>query len=138
MTQILPYSLWIGAAGDLRDWRRLYDLGIRAIVELAYEETPVALPRDFVVCRFPLVDGGGNDAELLRLAVDTLTRLLEEKFATLVCCQAGLSRSPGLTAAALTRLTGEPFAVCLNQVAAYRPCQVHPGLVAQLQGMCGS
>src|SRR6266849_3359740 len=116
MNQIPPHSLYIGAAGDLRDWRRLYNVGIRAIVTLAYEEVPVVLPREFVVCRFPLVDGSDNDTELLRLAIDTLTRLVEGKFATLACCQAGLSRSPGVTAAALARITGEPFAACLQQI----------------------
>ena len=136
MNQILPYSLWIGTTGDLHDFRRLYDLGIRAIVTLAYEEAPVALPRDFIACRFPLVDGSDNDAKLLRLAIDTLTHLVRERFATLVCCQAGLSRSPGVTAAALSRLNSEPFADCLNLVASFRPSQVHPALFAQLQSMC--
>lgn len=136
MNQILPYSLWIGTSGDLHDFRRLYDLGIRGIVTLAYEEMPVALPRDFIVCRFPLMDGSDNDAELLRLAIDTLTQLIAGKFATLVCCQAGLSRSPGVTAAALSRLSAEPFAACLEQVALHRPCQIHPALFAQLQSLC--
>ena len=136
MNQILPHSLWIGTTGDLHDFRRLYDLGIRAIVTLAYEEAAVALPRDFIVCRFPLVDGSDNDTGLLRLATETLTHLMAEKFATLVCCQAGLSRSPGVTAAALSWFSAEPFAVCLQQVANHRPCQVHPALFAQLQTLC--
>lgn len=135
MNQISPYPLWIGAIGDLNDLRRLYDLGIRAIVQIAYEEPPFTLPRDFIACRFPLVDGGDNDADLLHLAVTTVTHLLEHKFAMLVCCQAGLSRSPAIVAAALARLTREPFAVCLNQLATHHACDIHPALFAQLQDL---
>src|SRR5258708_7233827 len=128
MNQIPPHSLYIGATGDLCDWRRLYDAGIRAIVTLAYEEAPVMLPRDFIMCRIPLVDGSDNDVELLRLAIDTLTRLLEGRFTTLVCCQAGMSRSPGVAAAALACHTGEPFAACLQEIGSCHQCDVHPGL----------
>ena len=60
MHQIYPYSLWVGSSGDLRDWRRLYDIGIRAVVQVAYEEPASVLPHDFIACRFPLVDGEDN------------------------------------------------------------------------------
>jgi protein-tyrosine phosphatase len=133
MQQITPFSLWIGSVGDLRDLRQLHDAGIRAVVQLAYEELPVTPARDFVTYRFPLVDGADNDPELLRLAVASLTQLLERKFATMVCCQAGRSRSPGIASAALARLTGTPLLECVRQIVAIRPCFVHPALLAQLQ-----
>lgn len=135
MTQIIPYPLWIGTPGDLKDWRRLYDLGIRAVVQLAYEEPALTLPRDFIVCRFPLLDGPHNDTDLLKLAVTTLTHLVDNKFATLVCCQAGLSRSPALAAAALARVGGEPFADAVRRIASFRPCDMHPELYNQLQAL---
>jgi protein-tyrosine phosphatase len=135
MNQISPHPLWIGTIGDLKDLRRLYDLGIRAVVQLAYEEPPLALPRDFVACRFPLLDGGDNDAEVLQLAVTTVTHLLERKFATLVCCQAGLSRSPAIVAGALARITGESFTACVSQLAIHRASDIHPALLAQLQDL---
>jgi|ERR1019366_2242236 hypothetical protein len=138
MNQISPYPLWIGSSGDIRDWRHLYDLGIRAVVQLAYEEPPLALPHDFVGCRFPLVDGENNPPEVLALAVTTLTQFLEAKFACLVCCQAGQSRSPAVVAAALARLTGQPFSDCLYQVAEHHACAVHPGLLTQAQALCMS
>jgi hypothetical protein len=135
MNQISPHPLWIGTIGDLKDLRRLYDLGIRAVVQVAYEEPPLALPHDFIACRFPLVDGGDNDAEVVQLAVATVTHLLERKFATLVCCQAGRSRSPAIVAAALARITREPFAICLNNLASQHTCDIHPALLAQLQDL---
>jgi protein-tyrosine phosphatase len=133
MQQIMPYSLWIGTAGDLRHLCRLHDVGIRAVVQLAYEENPIALPREFIVCRFPLLDGADNDGDLLRLAIASLAQLLEQKFPTLVCCQAGLSRSPAIASAALARLTGAPLVECVRQIAAVRPCSIHPALLAQLR-----
>jgi protein-tyrosine phosphatase len=135
MNQISPHPLWIGTIGDLKDLRRLYDLGIRAVVQLAYEEPPLALPHDLIACRFPLLDGGDNDVEVLQLAVTTVTHLLEGKFATLVCCHAGRSRSPAIVGAALARITGDPFAVCVTHVATHRACDIHPALFAQLQNL---
>ena len=132
MNQIQPFPLWLGSIGDLRDVRRLYEVEIRAVVQLAHEEALVSLPRDFIVCRVPLVDGPENDADLLRLAVDTVTRLLQGKFATLVCCQAGASRSPAIAAAALARLTDDPFMVCVDRIRKCRPVDIHAGLLAHL------
>jgi protein-tyrosine phosphatase len=135
MNQISPYPLWIGTIGDLKDLRRLYDLGIRAVVQLAYEEPPLALPHDIIACRFPLLDGGDNDADVLQLAITTVTHLLERKFATLVCCHAGRSRSPAIVAAALARITREPLAACVNHLATQRACDIHPALFAQIQNL---
>ncbi len=135
MNQIPPHLLWIGASGDLRDWRRLYDLGIHAVVELAYEETAMSLPHDLIVCRFPLVDGDDNQPEMLALAVNTLTRLLEAKLGCLVCCQAGLSRSPAVAGAALAKLTGQPLLACLHEIAKHRPLSIHPALWTQVQAL---
>lgn len=138
MHQIPPHTLWIGTTGDLRDWRRLYDLGIRAVMHVAYEEPPLTLPHDFITCRFPLIDGDENSPETLRLAITTLTHLLEQKFTCLVCCQAGLSRSPAVAAAALAMLTKQPLAEYLAVVAKHHPCSIHPGLLAQIHVLSSS
>ena len=62
MYEVLPERLWIGNALDARNPRSLFDAGIAAVVDLAYEEEPAVLPRRMVYCRFPLIDGEGNDA----------------------------------------------------------------------------
>jgi protein-tyrosine phosphatase len=136
MNQIVPHSLWISSVGALRDIRRLHELGITAVVQLAYEEAPVALTREFVNCRFPLLDGADTEPETIRLAIHCLTQLLERKFATLVCCHAGMSRSPGIAAAALARMTAQPLVSCLEHIASCRPIQVHLGFFEQLQILC--
>ena len=58
--RIEPYQLWLGHAGDGRDIARLVDTGIEAVVQLAAEELPIALPRELVKLRFPLLDGPVN------------------------------------------------------------------------------
>jgi hypothetical protein len=135
MHQIPPHKLWIGGAGDVRDWRRLYDLGIRAVVQVAYEEPPLALPHDILCCRFPLIDGD-NDPETLALAIDTLTQCLARKFGCLACCQAGSSRSPAIAGAALSRLTGQSFAACLEEIGTHHRHAIHPKVLLQVQACC--
>ena len=135
MNQIPPHALWIGTTGDLRDLRRLYDLGIRAVMHVAYEEPPLTLPHDFVACRFPLVDGGDNPPDVLSLAITTLTHFLERKFACLICCQASLSRSPIIAAAALARFTATTFDECMALIAQHHPCAIHPELLAQVRSL---
>lgn len=60
MHEIIPQQLWIGHAGDARDSRLLLDAGIEAVIDLAFEEAPVAMPREIIYCRFPLIDGAGT------------------------------------------------------------------------------
>src|SRR5207247_693921 len=98
MRQVLPHSLWLGHAGDGRDFRLILDTGIQAVVQLAAEEPALQLPRELIYCRFPLVDGPGNDAKLLYLATATVASLLERSLPVLVCCGAGMSRSPAIAA----------------------------------------
>ena len=137
MRKIDPYLLWIGHAGDGRDPRPLFDAGIRAVVDLAFEEAPAALPREFIYFRVPLVDGAGNPAKLLLLAVHSLAPLLRMHLPTLVVCGAGMSRAPSIAAAALALAHNEAPEACLQKVIAGRPHDVAPGLwqeiVAALQ-----
>ena len=106
MKQIHPHPLWLGHAGDGEAFRRLFDLGIEAVVQLAAEEPPIPLPRDLILCHFPLLDGVGNRPEVLSLAVETTAALVRGRTPTLLCCGAGMSRSPAVAAAALTLAFG--------------------------------
>jgi protein-tyrosine phosphatase len=128
MRQVLPHALWIGHAGDGRDFRLILDSGIRAVVQLAEEEPCLQLPRELLYSRFPLVDGPGNDAALLFLATVSVANLLERKVPALICCGGGLSRSPAIAAAALSMVYQETPDECLKQVAEHHPADVLPGL----------
>lgn len=129
MRQIHPHPLWIGHAGDGRDFRAIFEVGIEAVVYLAAEEPAVVIPRDLIACRFPLVDSEGNRPEVLSLAIRTVAELIRRKVPTLVCCGAGMSRSPAIVAAALALALGEPADDCLKQVVGEGlPADVSPGL----------
>lgn len=93
--------LWTGNAREARDVQSLFDAGISAVVDLAYEESPAQLPRQLVYCRFPLVDGAGNDPSLLKLALSTTVELFRAETHTMVACSAGMSRSPTVAICAL-------------------------------------
>jgi protein-tyrosine phosphatase len=102
MRRIDPHALWIGHVGHVRDLRAVLAAGITALVDLAANEPSATITRDLVYCRFPLVDGGGNAPQLLRLAIRTTANLLAARMPTLVYCSVGLSRSPCVVAAALS------------------------------------
>ncbi len=128
MNQIKPYPLWIGHSGDGRDFRPVLDAGIQALVELSREELPADPPRDLIYCRFPLLDGLGNDEGLLDLTINTLAGLVRARIATLVCCDYGLSRSPAIAAAALALVYHESPEDCLQRIAQHHRSDVSPGL----------
>lgn len=101
MKEIHPPILWTGNAREARDVQNLFDAGISAVVDLAYEESPAQLPRQLVYCRFPTVDGAGNDPSLLKLALSTTVELLRSGTPAMVACSAGMSRSPTVAVCAL-------------------------------------
>ncbi len=138
MNQIFPHFLWLGHARESADYRQLFSTGIKAVVELAVEEPSSQLPRELIYCRFPLLDGAGNEAKLLSLAIRTVGTLLESRLPTLVCCSSGLSRSPAVAAAALALVSQEPPEQWLKRVAAHHPSDVSPGLWNELTGFLDS
>ncbi len=135
MNQILPYPIWVGHAGEGRDFRRVFDAGIKALVQLAVEEPPPQPPRELVCCHFPLVDGNGNDAVILALAIRAVAALVRARLPTLVICNAGVSRAPAVVAAALALAHGEPLEECLKHVVRYHRSDVSPGFWSEVAGM---
>lgn len=132
MRQVSPFPLYLGNAADGEDYRAVLDQGIQAIVQVAAEEPSLAPPRDLVYCRFPIVDGPGNDAKLLEMATATLARLVQQRVPTLVCCGAGLSRAPAVAALALARAHGQGPEEWLKRLAEHFPSDVAPGLWNEL------
>src|SRR5262249_31069936 len=124
MHQILPHSLWVGHADDARDFRKVFDQGIKALVQVAMEEPAEQPPRELIYCRFPLIDGAGNEVDVLQLAVTTVSALLQRHVPTLIACGAGLSRSPAIAAAALALAHQETPEESLQKVAAHSRCDV--------------
>jgi len=133
--QIPGYNLWLGNARDGRDLRAILDAGIQAVVDLAFEEPPAVLVRELTYCRFPLLDGAGNPPWLLRAAVDTAANLLRSGTPTLVCCGAGMSRAPGIAAAATACIRGCSLTDALTLLFPSTRADVSPALMAELRAV---
>lgn len=133
MRQITPHSLWLGHVGDMRNLRDLLELGIVAVVDLAVNEPIPTLTRELVYCRFPLIDGTGNEAWLLRAAAEAVAGFLKAEQPLFVYCAAGMSRTPVIAAAGLALATGRTPDECLAEVTAGGPSDVTPQLWHELK-----
>jgi hypothetical protein len=138
MHRLEPYHLWLGHAGDLAHVRIVLDEGICALVDLASNEPVPKLPRDIAYCRFPLVDGAGNEPWLLLSAIKTVAGFVKLEVPTLVSCSAGLSRGPAIVAAALSSITAQSPEDCLRQVSSSVAHDVSPGFWNEVAGVCRS
>lgn len=128
MHEIQSNLLWIGHALDVREPQGLFDMGISAIVDVAYDEPTAKLPRQLTYCRFPIIDGGGNDIQLLALAVQTTKALIETGTKTIVACSAGMSRSPTIAAFALALHLDEDPKIVVARIAESKPLELNPEL----------
>ena len=128
MHELIPGRLWVGNSMEARDTRRVLDLGIAAMVDLAIEELPPPLVRELIYCRIPISDGAGNVKTTLNLAIETTEHLIREKVPTLVYCGAGMSRSLAIASAAWSIVQASPPGVVLQSVVADRPHDVSPAL----------
>jgi hypothetical protein len=138
MNRIVPYALWVGHAGEGRDFRNIFDAGIKAILSVAAEESPPQPPRGLICCHFPLLDGTGNAPEMLSLAITTIASLLQKHLPTLVSCGAGMSRAPAVVAAALSLVNQDSPEKCLQLVAKHHPSDVSPALWSDVTGILNS
>ena len=136
MHEVIPKLLWLGHASDGRDAKGLFASDIQAVVDLAAEERAAQLPREFVYCRFPLVDGDGNSPAVLEMAVTTVASFLEKQVRTLVCCGAGMSRSPAVAAFAVALNSGRPPDECLGELIAGQPHDMSSALWHELRTAC--
>lgn len=135
MREVLSQLLWIGNARDARDVTKVLDLGISAVIDLALEEPPITFPREIVYCRLPLIDGDENNPAILQTAIETTTRFVQSEIPTLIACSGGMSRSPAIAAAVLSRIKQTCFADTIKQIAAEGPCDVAPGLWNAIQNL---
>ena len=77
----------------------------------------------------PLADGPGNEWRAFEAAADVARELHRCDGATLIHCEAGISRSSTLVAVALAAEEGRPFVEALHRVQDARPHAVpHPAL----------
>lgn len=137
MYQVQPYQLWIGNAGDARDATGLLDLGLKAVLQLSIEEPILKLPREVIYCRLPLLDGGGNDPFLVRMAIEEARLFLQTSMPTLVACGGGMSRSPAIVAAALALVERTPLDACVKRITAGVAHDISPALWSDVRTVYG-
>ena len=130
--RVVAPGISVGNALEARDIRAVLSAEFRAIVDLAIEEPPIAPTRDLIYCRIPLNDGGGNSDAQIRMAVDTVSGLRRAKIAALVACSGGMSRSPSIVAASISRDQAIPFDQALLSVCGDGPRDVSPALLADI------
>lgn len=128
MHEIKPGRLWIANTIEARDLKRVLELGIEGIIDLAMQEVPLPVTRELIYLRIPIVDGGGNDVWRLACAIDAAAQLIHRKIPTLVTCSAGMSRSPAIVAAAISLVELRPPDEMLQQIASAWPHDVSPAL----------
>lgn len=121
---------------DVDDLSKVFDAGIEALVDLAWNEKPAQLTRELIYCRFPLNDGGGNSPQILQAAVDAVESFIDKQIPTMVYCSAGMSRSVAVTAAALARSRREPLDGTLIKLVAEQPHDVSPLLLSDICKAC--
>ncbi len=132
MRRVPGTNLYLGDRGDVQDPAAPRRNGIAVVVDLAMEEAPLRLDRERTVIRVPLMDGSGNEPELIRLAIGVVETLLRMDVATLVLCSAGISRTPAIAAAALSRVRGQRMEEALGLLAGLGPADVSPALWASV------
>src|SRR5262249_54034838 len=69
-----------------------------------------------------------NHPDLLFMAINSVAILLRRQVPTLVCCSAGMSRSPAIAAAAISNLSQSRLEDCLQHVAEKHAADISPGL----------
>jgi protein-tyrosine phosphatase len=136
MREAINHCLWLGNAMEARDVALVLRQGIVAIVDLAMEEPAIQFPRDIVYCRIPLVDGSGNRPEIIRAAVELTASFIDSRVPTLVACGAGMSRSPIIVAAALSRVDGRSLEQALDDITMGVAHDVSTSLWAETKAVC--
>jgi len=106
----------------------LFESGVKAVLDVAYEEPPANLPRQLTYCRFPINDGGGNNPATLFLALSTAINLLDSETPTLIACSAGMSRSPTVAAFALAFHLSESPDTVVARIAEIKSLELKPEL----------
>lgn len=128
MNQLSPLNLWVGNANDCRDLAVISNHEIQHVVQLAIEEAIPPLPREVNLIRIPLTDSNDNEPFALQFAIKTVGELLQSQRRILICCSAGLSRSPATAACAIAFAQEKHPDECLSDISKLIRTDVSPGL----------
>ena len=121
--EILP-GVWLGNSYNARNWQDLERLGIRSVLNVAWDLDYKVSPNVFPV-KVGLFDGPGNRYAAFSLAVKTLEELIKMG-SVMIHCHEGVSRSPTVLATWMIKNGhAKDFDEAFNFIAAKRP-QINP------------
>jgi protein-tyrosine phosphatase len=123
------YNLYIGDAIDASDHQKIKSRGVDSVVKLTYSGPDDGYPDSVDVHEYSMRDGPQNDPETFRQAVEHLRELFREGKTVFVHCNAGSSRSPTVSAAALALHEDVEFETALDTIRDSRDIQPHQALL---------
>lgn len=122
-------GIYVGTESDAGDESLLRKHGIDIVVSLTHSNPQTG---DISRVDVPMVDGPQNSYQSFAEAVETVVENVEDGRCVLVHCSAGSSRSPSVSAAAITRLSDATLNEAFNQIIEQRPeTDPHDALVRQ-------
>jgi protein-tyrosine phosphatase len=128
MYESIPHLLWIGHAGDLLKPAAIEAAAIKAVLQVALAEQMPQLSRELLFAHFPILDGSGTTPGVVAAAVDLAATLIRNRVPTLICCSAGMSRSPCIAAGALAIARNIEPNEALLSIISDRPHDISPAL----------
>jgi protein-tyrosine phosphatase len=123
------YELYIGDARDASDHGKIENREVDSVLKLTYNGPQDGYPESVDVHDFGMRDGPQNDPETFRQAVRRLQGLFQEGETVFVHCNAGSSRSPSVSAAALALHEDIDFESALEAIKESRDIHPHQALL---------
>lgn len=123
------YELYIGDALDASNHEKIEQRGIDAVLKLTYQDPDEGYPDSVEVHEFSIRDGPQSDLETFVEAVEKLVELFEEGRTVFAHCNAGKSRSPSVSAAAIALHEEVKFKSALETIRESRDINPHPFLL---------
>jgi protein-tyrosine phosphatase len=122
-------GIYVGTESDAGDESLLRKHGIDTVISLTHSNPQTG---DTTRVDVPMIDGPQNSYKAFAKAVETVVENVEDGRGVLVHCSAGSSRSPSVSAAAITQLSGINLNEAFNQIIEQRPeTDPHDALVRQ-------
>jgi len=100
-TKMTEYELYLGDSLDASNPGKIENRGIDGMLKLTYQEPDEGYPESVGVHEFSMTDGPQNDHERFAEAVEKLLDLFTGGKTVFAHCNAGKSRSPTVSAAAI-------------------------------------
>jgi protein-tyrosine phosphatase len=131
------YELYIGDARDASDHEKIENREVDSVLKLTHNGPQDGYPNSVDVHDFGMRDGPQNDRETFRKAVSRLLGLFQDGETVFVHCNAGSSRSPTVSAAALALHEGVEFESALETIRESRNIRPHQALLDRGRAVVG-